>query len=66
MDAQKRYALEVVLGAWLGGAVAAAVVPVASRAGSAPGPWVVWVAVAAGIAAAVWFGERAFRRRRRA
>jgi hypothetical protein len=66
MEAVKRYALEIVLGAVLGGAVGAIVVPATTRQDAAPGPWVLWVAVAAGIAAAVWFGERVSRRKRRA
>jgi hypothetical protein len=66
MESVKRYALEVVLGALLGGAVGAMVVPALVRQGVAPGPWVLAVAVAAGIGAAVWFGESVYRAKRRA
>jgi hypothetical protein len=66
MEAVKRYLLEIVLGAALGGAVGAIVVPAMNRRGATPGPWILAVAVAAGIAAAVWFGERVSRRKHRA
>jgi uncharacterized membrane protein YccC len=64
MDRLKRYVLEVVLGAILGGAAAAFIVGLMTREGTPPpGPWMVWVLMAAGIAVAVWFGEGLQRRR---